>query len=106
MTADKFQEFLSSCSFHLFWILQKYAANRISLVFDLQAMKHLMLRRPLDANRMEFFAHAETFAALVQLDFVLVPGTEFAILFDRLLSMHLFSEKNRKDLAATRNMLP
>ncbi len=39
-----------------------------------QAMKHLMIKRPLDANRLEFFAHAEAFAALVQLDFVLVPG--------------------------------
>ena len=40
----------------------------------MQAMKHLMIKRPLDANRLEFFAHAEAFAALVQLDFVLVPG--------------------------------
>lgn len=65
-----------------------------------------MLRRPLDANRMEFFAHAETFAALVQLDFVLVPGNDFAILLDRLISMFLFSKKYRKDLAATRYMSP
>ena len=45
-----------------------------SVKIYVQAMKHLMIRRPLDANRMEFFAHAEAFAALVQLDFVLVPG--------------------------------
>lgn len=39
-----------------------------------QAMKHLMIKRPLDVDRTEFFPQAETFAAMVKLEFVLMPG--------------------------------
>ena len=44
----------------------------------LQAMKHLMIKRPLNTDRTAFFAQAETFAAMIKLEFVLVPGTHYS----------------------------
>lgn len=34
-----------------------------------------MIKRPVATNRGEFFAHAEVFAAMVQLSFILIDGT-------------------------------
>ena len=39
-----------------------------------KVFKFLTLKRPLDANRMEFFAYAEAFASLVKLEFVNITG--------------------------------
>jgi len=40
-----------------------------------QAMKHLMVKRPLSTQRTDFFPQAETFAAMIKLEYVLIPGT-------------------------------
>lgn len=57
--------------------MQKQAGARlhplVSQIF-LQTMKHLMIKRPLDVDRLEFFSQAETFAAMVKLSYVLVEG--------------------------------
>ena len=37
-------------------------------------MKHLVLKRTLDVDRLEFFPQAETFAAMVKLEYVLTTG--------------------------------
>jgi hypothetical protein len=39
-----------------------------------KVLKHLTLKRPVEASRMDFFAHAEAFAALVSLEFVSISG--------------------------------
>ena len=39
-----------------------------------QVLRHLMIKRPVTADRTEFFAHAEAFAAMSQLKFVLIEG--------------------------------
>lgn len=39
-----------------------------------RVLKHLTAKRPVAVDRTEFFAHAEAFAALVQLEFVSIPG--------------------------------
>lgn len=39
-----------------------------------KVLKHLTVKRPVEASRMEFFAHAEAFAALVNLEFVSING--------------------------------
>ena len=39
-----------------------------------RVLKHLTLKRPVAVDRTEFFAHAEAFAALVQLECVSIPG--------------------------------
>lgn len=41
----------------------------------LKVLKHLTVKRPVEASRMDFFAHAEAFAALVNLEFVSINGT-------------------------------
>ena len=49
-------------------------SKKHSIDLTVQAMKHLTIRRPLTANRLDFFPQAETFAAMVKLEFVLIPG--------------------------------
>jgi hypothetical protein len=39
-----------------------------------KVLKQLTTKRPVEANRMEFFAHAEAFAALVKMEFVSISG--------------------------------
>ncbi|KAK9838376.1 hypothetical protein WJX81_008030 [Elliptochloris bilobata] len=39
-----------------------------------KVLKHLTAKRAVAVDRTEFFAHAEAFASLVQLDFVSIPG--------------------------------
>lgn len=39
-----------------------------------QVLKHLTVKRPVDASRMDFFAQAEAFAALVNMEFVSITG--------------------------------
>ncbi|KAL2652534.1 hypothetical protein R1flu_020662 [Riccia fluitans] len=39
-----------------------------------KVLKHLTVKRPVDASRMDFFAHAEAFASLVTLEFVSISG--------------------------------
>lgn len=43
-------------------------------------LKHLTVKRPVEASRMDFFAHAEAFASLVNLEFVSIRG-EYQIRF-------------------------
>lgn len=43
-------------------------------MWNLKVLKHLTVKRPVEASRMDFFAHAEAFAALVNLDFVSING--------------------------------
>ena len=40
----------------------------------MQAMHHLMVKRPLDIDRREVFSQAEAFAAMVSLEYVLTSG--------------------------------
>lgn len=39
-----------------------------------RVLKHLTAKRAVAVDRTEFFAHAEAFAALVQMEFVSIPG--------------------------------
>ncbi|GBG71186.1 hypothetical protein CBR_g8489 [Chara braunii] len=39
-----------------------------------KVLKHLTIKRPIETNRMDFFAHAESFAALVNMGFLNVTG--------------------------------
>lgn len=39
-----------------------------------KVLKHLTIKRPVETSRMDFFAHAEAFAALVNMEFVSIPG--------------------------------
>jgi len=39
-----------------------------------KVLKHLTQKRPIDCNRMDFFAYAEAFAALVKVEFVNISG--------------------------------
>jgi hypothetical protein len=39
-----------------------------------KVLKHLTAKRPIDCNRMDFFAYAEAFAALVKVEFVNISG--------------------------------
>jgi hypothetical protein len=41
-----------------------------------QVLKHLTVKRPVDASRMDFFAQAEAFAALVNMEFVSITGED------------------------------
>ena len=43
-------------------------------MFRWKVLKHLTVKRPVEASRMDFFAHAEAFAALVNLEFVSING--------------------------------
>lgn len=45
-----------------------------------KVLKHLTVKRPVEASRMEFFAHAEAFAALVNLEFVSITGAVTTII--------------------------
>ncbi|KAH8970628.1 hypothetical protein BDL97_02G097800 [Sphagnum fallax] len=45
-----------------------------------KVLKHLTLKRPVEASRMDFFAHAEAFAALVSLEFVSISGAVTTII--------------------------
>ena len=56
---------VSAC--HVLFLLTKH-------MFHLKVLKHLTVKRPVDASRMDFFAHAEAFAALVNLEFVSING--------------------------------
>lgn len=55
-----------AAKYHLFWVDCAFSS--------LQVLKHLTLKRPVEASRMDFFAHAEAFAALVSLEFVSISG--------------------------------
>ncbi len=55
-----------AAKYHLFWVDCAFSS--------LQVLKHLTLKRPVEASRMDFFAHAEAFAALVLLEFVSISG--------------------------------
>lgn len=46
---------------------------------DVQVLKHLTVKRPVEASRMDFFNHAEAFAALVNLEFVSTSGEYYII---------------------------
>ena len=51
-------------------------------------LKHLTIKRSMDVDRYDFFAHAEAFAAMVQLEFVSIPGTTTSALVN-LTNQHL-----------------
>nr|PNR41658.1 hypothetical protein PHYPA_019063 [Physcomitrium patens] len=50
--------------------LPDQAKSRMREFLIPKVLKHLTVRRPVEASRMEFFAHAEAFATLVNLEFV------------------------------------
>lgn len=50
------------------------AKSRIRETLIPRVLKYLTLKRPVDASRMDFFAHAEAFAALVRMEFVSITG--------------------------------
>ncbi|CAM6126900.1 unnamed protein product [Calypogeia fissa] len=45
-----------------------------------KVLKHLTIKRPVEASRLDFFAHAEAFASLVNLEFVSIPGAVTTII--------------------------
>ncbi|XP_024401026.1 uncharacterized protein [Physcomitrium patens] len=54
--------------------LPDHAKSRMRDFLIPKVLKHLTVKRPVEASRMEFFAHAEAFAALVNLEFVSING--------------------------------
>lgn len=44
-----------------------------------QVLKHLTVKRPVEASRLDFFAHAEAFASLVNLEFVSITGKYLSV---------------------------
>ncbi|KAG0613087.1 hypothetical protein M758_6G075600 [Ceratodon purpureus] len=54
--------------------LPDHAKSRMRDFLIPKVLKHLTVKRPVEASRMDFFAHAEAFAALVNLEFVSING--------------------------------
>lgn len=54
--------------------LPENAKSKIREVLIPRVLKYLTLKRPVEASRMDFFAHAEAFAALVSMEFVSITG--------------------------------
>jgi hypothetical protein len=60
--------------------LPDQAKSRMREFLIPKVLKHLTVRRPVEASRMEFFAHAEAFATLVNLEFVPINGAVTSII--------------------------
>ncbi|KAJ7519822.1 hypothetical protein O6H91_20G057200 [Diphasiastrum complanatum] len=60
--------------------LQEPAKSHLCSSLIPKVLKHLTVKRPVEASRMDFFAQAEAFAALVNLQFIPVTGAVSTII--------------------------